>query len=415
MPTLLRNPWQQSVCTVLLVAFTYTANAENWPGWRGPRGDGTSLEADVPTQWSATENIAWKVPIPGTGHASPVVWEGQVFLVWTVEASEERVLGCFDRLTGKLLWQQTVLRAPLEDKHPLNSYASSTPATDGELVYVAFLDREEMLVAAYDFEGRQRWVVRPGPFASKHGFCSCPVLFEDLVIVNGDHDGDSFVVALDRASGETRWKIERENHTRSYSTPLVRELDGRMQMILPGNKCVASYDPRTGRRHWIIDGPTEQFVATAVYGQGLIFMTCGFPDYHILAIRPDGSGNVSESHIAWRTTRGASYVPSPIFVGDYFLLTADGGVASCFQATSGDRAWMNRLGSHYSGSPITAGGLVYFTDDEGITKLIRPGPSLDVVAENHLGEACFSSPAVSRGNLFIRGDKHLYCIGPQPR
>ncbi|MBX3413632.1 MAG: PQQ-binding-like beta-propeller repeat protein [Pirellulales bacterium] len=389
--------------------------AEDWPGWRGPRGDGSSLETNVPTHWNATENIAWKVPLPGTGHASPVIWQDRLFLVWAVEEREQRVLGGFDRRTGELLWQQVVVTAPLEDKHGLNSYASSTPATDGELLYVAFLDRDSMLVAAYDFDGRQQWLVRPGPFASKHGFCSCPVLFEDLVIVNGDHDGESYVVALDRATGETRWKIDRANHTRSYSTPLVREIDGRTQMILSGNKCVASYDPRDGRQHWIIDGPTEQFVATCVYGEGLIFMTCGFPDYHILAIRPDGEGNVTDSHIAWRETKGASYVPSPIFAGSHFLLTADGGVASCFQATSGDRVWMKRLGSHYSGSPVTAGGLVYFTDDEGITKVIRPGAELEVVAENSLGESCYSSPAISQGNLFIRGEKHLYCIGPRPQ
>lgn len=405
---------KRAVICLLLVACSAPAVAEDWPGWRGPRGDGTSLEADVPTQWSPTENIAWKAPLPGSGHASPVVWQDRVFLVWAVEEKEERVLGCFDRRTGELRWQQTVLTAPLEDKHDLNSYASSTPATDGELVYVAFLDRESMLVAAYDFEGKQQWLVRPGPFASKHGFCSCPVLFEDLVIVNGDHDGQSYVVALDRATGETRWKIDRTNHTRSYSTPLVREIDGRTQMILSGNKCVASYDPHDGHQHWIIDGPTEQFVATCVYGEGLILMTCGFPDYHILAIRPDGEGNVTDTHIAWRTSKGASYVPSPIFAGNYFLLTADGGVASCFQATTGDRVWMNRIGSHYSGSPVAAGGLVYFTDDEGITKVIRPGAELEVVAENMLGEPCYSSPAISYGNLFIRGEKHLYCIGPRP-
>lgn len=404
-----------SLVGALLAILASSACAEDWPGWRGPRGDGTSLERNVPTHWSATENIAWKTPIPGTGHASPIVWHDRVFLVWAVEENEARVLGCFDRRTGKLLWQETVLTAPLEDKHDLNSYASSTPATDGELIYVAFLDRESMLVAAYDFNGKQQWLARPGPFASKHGFCSCPVLFEDLVIVNGDHDGQSYVVALDRATGQTRWKIDRTNHTRSYSTPLVREIDGRTQMILSGNKCVASYDPRDGHQHWIIDGPTEQFVATCVYGQGLIFMTCGFPDYHILAIRPDGEGNVTDSHIAWRETKGASYVPSPIFADNYFLLTADGGVASCFQATSGDRVWMKRLGSHYSGSPVTAGGLVYFTDDEGITKLIRPGAEMEVVAENALGEPCYSSHAISHGNLFIRGEKHLYCIGPQPK
>ena len=152
-------------------------------------------------------------------------------------------------------------------------------ATDGKLVYVAFLDQESMFVAAYDFAGKQRWAVRPGPFFSKHGFCSSPVLFEDLVIVNGDHDGDSYLVALDRHTGKTVWKTPRENQTRSYCTPIIRTIDGRTQMVLSGNKCVASYDPYNGKRHWIIDGPTEQYVASLVYNGRLLFMTAGFPRF----------------------------------------------------------------------------------------------------------------------------------------
>lgn len=387
--------------------------AENWPGWRGPRGDGTCLEGALPVSWSATENVAWQVPVPGGGHASPIVWNDRIFTVTAVEETGARDLLCFQRSDGSLLWQTTVLTAPLEGKHPLNSYASSTPATDGEQVYVAFLDGEEMLVAAYDFAGREVWSARPGPFHSKHGFCSNPVLFEELVIVNGDHDGESFLVALDRESGETVWKIDRENKTRSYSTPIIRQFDGRTQLLLSGNMCVASYDPRDGRRHWIIDGPTEQFVASIVDHDGLLFMTCGFPEHHILCIRPDGYGNVTDTHVAWRTTRGASYVPSPIAAGGYFLVVSDGGVASCFEVQSGERVWMQRIGTHFSASPITAEGLVYFLSDEGVTTIIRPGPELEVVAENKLEERCFASPAASNGQLFIRTEESLFCIGPR--
>ena len=202
------------------------ANAENWPAWRGPRGDGTSQERDIPTRWTADENIAWKAAVPGVGHASPIVWQDQVFIVSCLEETQERILLSFDRVGGKLLWQQVVLRSPLEDKHQLNSFASSTPATDGRLVYVTFLDRQEMVVAAYDFSGKQVWLVRPGGFSSKHGYCSCPVLFEDKVIVNGDHDGDAYLVALECSTGKTVWKIDRENKTRSYSTPIIRQIDG---------------------------------------------------------------------------------------------------------------------------------------------------------------------------------------------
>ncbi len=405
-----------AACWTLLTLgmFAPAVQGENWPGWRGPRGDGTSGEQHVPTRWSPDENITWQVEIPGKGHASPVVWGDRIFVVTCDEEAKERILLCLDRHTGRQLWQQVVLKSPLEHKHRLNSFASSTPATDGQLVYVTFLDRDEMVVAAYDFAGQERWLVRPGPFSSTHGYCSCPVLFENKVIVNGDHDGDAYLVALDRQTGKIVWKTPRENKTRSYSTPLIRKIDGRTQMILTGSKCVASYDPHDGSRHWIIDGPTEQFVATVVYNGELIFLTAGFPELHILAIRPDGSGNVTDTHVAWRTTKGAGYVPSPIAAGEYFLVVSDGGIASCFEAATGKVAWKERLGTHFSSSMVSAAGLVYFTSDEGHTTIVRPGPKLDVVAENDLGEYCFASPAISDGQLFFRGENHLFCIGGEP-
>jgi outer membrane protein assembly factor BamB len=280
-------------------------------------------------------------------------------------------------------------------------------------VYVSFLDRTDLLVAAYDFAGERKWLVRPGEFKSVHGFCSSPVLFQDMVIVNGDHDGDAYLAALDRATGKTIWKTSRENKTRSYCVPLIRNLDGRDQLLLSGSKCVASYDPATGKRHWIIDGPTEQFVASLVVNKGLVFVTGGYPDHHLVAIRPTGrdNANVTESHIAWRDTKGVSYVPSPIAVGDYFLVVSDEGIASCLDAATGKRFWMERLGDHHSASLVSAGGLVYFIADSGVTRVVRPGPSFDIVAENKLGDYCYASPAISDGQLFIRSERYLYCIG----
>lgn len=396
---------------------------ENWPGWRGPRGDGSSQEAETPVQWNGVtgENIAWKTPIPGTGHSSPIIWQDRVFIVSCLDENQERVLFCFDRRDGKELWRRAVVTAPLEKKHGLNSFASGTPVTDGKLVYVTFLEADfgsktertpgNMVVAAYSFEGEQRWLVKPGRFASVHGYCSSPILFENLLIVNGDHDGDSYLVALDSQTGETRWKTPREHKTRSYVTPIIREIDGRTQMILSGSKSVVSYDPRTGEKHWWMDGPTEQFVASMVYDGKYVFLTAGFPDYHILAIRPDGKGNVTDSHVVWRTTKQCSYVPSPVIAGSHFLVVSDPGIASCFDAASGERYWMERLGKHYSASLITARGLVYFLADDGVMKVVKPGPKLDVVAENPLGEYCYASPAVSQGQLFLRGERHLWCIG----
>ncbi len=402
----------------LLLAFSGSdADAENWPCWRGPRGDGTSHESGSPTKWDgqAMQNIDWRVPVPGVGHASPIVWGDRIFLVTCMEDNQDRNLLCLDRASGKTLWTQTVVRSPLEKKHRLNSYASSTPATDGRQVYATFLDEDHMVVAAYDMQGNQRWLVRPGEFYSRHGYCSSVLLFEDLVLVNGDHDGDAYLVALDRETGETVWKTPRENKTRSDCAPIIRQIDGRTQMIRSGSKCVASYDPRDGSRHWIIDGPTEQFVASLVYNGELLFMTAGFPEFHIMAIRPDGHGNVTDSAVVWHTQKGCSYVPSPIVGGGgkYFLVVSDTGIASCFEADTGHRHWMKRIGPHYSASPISADGLVHFLSDEGVTTIIRPGEEFQVVAENALGEECYASPAVNRGQILIRSKKHLWCIGEE--
>jgi hypothetical protein len=329
--------------------------------------------------------------------------------------TEERLLLCLDRDSGRELWRKTVLTAPLERKHKENSFASSTPATDGQRVFVTFLDGLDAVIAAYDLDGKQLWLARPGQFTSQHGFSSSPVVFEDKVIINGDHDGDAWIAAVARTDGHTLWKIDRENKTRSYCTPIIRELAGRTQMILSGSKCVASYDPHNGQRHWIIDGPTEQFVASIVYNpkHDMLFMTGGFPAHHILGIKPDGQGNVTESKIVWRTTKGVSYVPSPISEGDYFVVVSDGGIASCFDAASGELYWQERVGPHAHSSIVSANGLVYVTTDNGDTTVIKPGKTYEKIAQNALGEPTSSSPAISDGHLFLRGSKHLFCFGPK--
>ena len=403
--------------------------AENWPGWRGPRGDGTSLEKGVPVKWSATENVAWKMKVPGRGHSSPVIWGDRVLLASCLPEKEQRILLCLDRRTGRELWRRVVIKSGLETLHRLNSRASGTPATDGKLIFATFMKIDgrkvpapnvgaarlitpgTIVVAAFDMDGRQKWNVEIGEFISAHGFNSCPVIYEDLVIINGDHDGKSYMAALDRETGKVRWKVKREHGIRSYGTPIIRKVGGRTQMVLAGSKAVTSYDPDTGRQHWTVDGPTEQFVASMVFDGSHFFVTGGFPERHILAIRPDGKGNVTETHIAWRARRGASYVPSPIVVGKYFLVVADSGVASCFLAKTGERLWMERLGGGHSASTISAGGLVYFVSDKGVTSVVKPGPKFEVMAKNEIGELVSSSPAISQGQIFIRGEKHLFCVG----
>ena len=405
-------------------------NAEDWPAWRGPRGDGNSSETTAPTRWDGTAgtNVAWKVALRGSGVGSPIVWQDRLFIISCDEEAEERLLHCLDPATGETRWERIVFRGPLETLHRLNSRASSTPATDGESVFTTFLQVDgrlipapnvgsprdmtpgRILAASYDMDGNLRWTSSPGEFISAHGFCSNPVIYEDLVILNGDHDGESYLVALDRENGEVRWKVPRAHKIRSYVTPLLRTIDGRDQLVLGGSMHVASYDPRTGKQHWKIEGPTEQFVASMVFDGDLFFLTAGFPDYHILAIRPDGHGDVTDTHIAWRTQRGASYVPSPIVVGKYFVIVSDKGIASCFDSPTGNRLWMERLGGGHSASLVAAGGNVYFLSDDGVMTVVRPGAQLEVVAKSPLGERCSASPAIAGGRLFLRGEKTLFAI-----
>jgi outer membrane protein assembly factor BamB len=385
--------------------------AADWPGWRGPRGDGSTEETTFPIRWSKTENVKWKAPLPGTGHSSPVVSKGKVFVTACVEAEQKRVLLCLDREDGKVLWERTVLVAPLEKKHALNSYASSTPAADGERVYVTFYDRPRMRVYCYDYAGNKLWETSPGEFHSVHGFCSSPVLYRDLVIVNGDQDAEAFIVALDRASGEERWRIDRPNRLRSYCPPVIGDVNGRPQMVLTGSKCVTGYDPDTGKQLWIVDGPTEQFVSSVVFHRGLVFLTAGFPDRWVMAIDPTGSGNVTKSHVRWSKKNDGGYVPSPVAHDGHFYLVTDEGMASCWEAATGKRVWHERLGRHHSGSGVAAGGYVYFADDDGVTFVLKASPEFELVARNPIGERCYSSPAFSDGEIFLRGERHLYCIG----
>lgn len=411
------------VAILCLLITAGSARAENWPGWRGPRGDGSSVEENVPTKWNGTtgENVLWKVELPGWGHGSPIVWEDRIFTLACIEDTEERVLLSLDRKTGKVLWQEVVFKAPLEKRHKLNSFASSTPATDGDLIYVTFLEPDfgstnkrtpgDIVVAAYDFSGKLKWRVKPGRFASVHGFCSSPVIYKDKVIVNGDHDGDSYIVGLDSQTGETSWQVKRAHKTRSYVTPLIREIDGRTQMVLSGSRHIASYDPSDGKMHWKIEGPTEQYVASLVYDGDLFFMTAGFPEHHVMGIRPDGKGDVTKSHVQWHSRESKCYVPSPAVLGKYLFIADDRGTATCYATDSGEVVWKDRLGNHFSASLITANELVYFTADNGITKVVRPGGELDVVEENELGEYCYASPIVSHSQIYLRGEKHLFCIG----
>jgi len=403
--------------SLLSPASTSPVAAENWPAWRGPHGDGTCIETQAPTEWSATQNVVWKTAVPGLGHSSPIVWGDRVFTATAFPEREERALVCFDRGTGKLLWSRTVLNAPLEHKNGENSFASCTPATDGERVYVAFLEVKQIAMAAFDFNGKPLWLVRPGEFQNDHGFSSSPVLYDDKVILSAQGKQGNFLVALSRVDGHTVWKNALENPSNSFGQPLVRSLAGRPQLVLCGDKAVTSFDPRSGDRLWFAENASTDFVITPVYNEqaGLLLSSSSWPKKELQAIKPDGSGNVTETKIVWKSMAGAPYVPSPIAVGRFFLTVVDGGnEIHCIEAATGQSLWREPLG-HTHASPVTVGGLVYFLNDAGVTHVIKPGEKFERIAANDLGEKCFASPAVSGGQIFVRGATNLYCIGAAGR
>jgi outer membrane protein assembly factor BamB len=401
------------LCGWLCVSWAAGSLGENWPMWRGPRGDGTSLERGIPLHWSSTSNVVWKTPVPGEGHSSPIVWGDRLFLTTALKEAQERCLLGFDRQTGRLLWQQAVLKSPLEPKNSENSYASTTAATDGERVYVTFLDQKEVVVAAYDFTGKQVWLVRPGQFYSQHGFSHTPILFEDRVLIACYSKGENFIVALAAKDGQTLWKLPCENATQSYSPPLVREMAGRVQMVVAGNKAVTSLDPKTGRVLWVSDGPSEDCVITPVFNDraGLVLSCSSWPKRVLQGIRPDGEGNVTATKVVWSTTEGAPYVPSPISVGEWFFTSGFATKeAFCFEAATGKVLWHEKVGLHHA-SPVASGDRIYFLNDDGVAHVVKAGPQFELLARNELGEKTYASPAISQGRIYLRSFQNLYCIG----
>ncbi|MDB4784329.1 PQQ-binding-like beta-propeller repeat protein [Akkermansiaceae bacterium] len=396
--------------TVIFLSLLANSSAGEWPGWRGPTGDGVVPDEKAPLEWSIEKDVKWKVKIPGKGHASPIIWGDELFLVSADEESGERLLMCLSIKTGKTLWQKTVLESPIEKVHRKNSRASSTPVTDGKSIYVSFLDQEKMFIAAYNLEGKKLWEKRPGIFSSVHGYCSSPILWKDKVIINGDHDGNAYIVALNKETGSEAWKTPRPNKTRSYCTPLIRTIGGRNQLILSGSKSVASYDPDTGKQHWIIDGPTDQFVASLVYDQKYLYMTCGFPSKHMMAIDPTGSGNVTETHVIWHTRKNPSYVPSPVVVKGYYLVVSDSGTATCWRAHEGKLLWKQKLGREHSASLVVLRDHVVFGSEKGLITVVKPGPEFEEIAKMELSEPLWASPVIADGNWFLRGEEHLFCI-----
>jgi len=397
--------------SIALMSAALNVNAQNWPCWRGPNGDGTSIEKNIPVKWDSVTNVVWKVRVPGTGYSSPAVWNDRLFITTALNGTLEKMLLCYSVRNGELLWKKTVVKSKFENKHDNNSYASGTPATDGNLVFVSFLDGDNVVVAAYDFAGKQVWVQKPGTFSSPHGYSCSPVIYEDKVIINGDSQGNSFVAALGKSDGHIVWRVKHERPAHSFSTPIIRNIGGKNQMIFCGNREIASYNPADGSKNWFYSGPSEDFCNSPVYCEkkGLVLVSSAWPTRILVALRPDGKGDVSKSGLVWQTKKGAYYVPSPVCTDDYLFTTMTTGENYCIDIATGAAVWIQPNGAQYS-SPVLVNGLVYMPNDEGIISIIKPGPKYDCIAKNPIGEKLYASPAISSGKIYIRGFQHLFCI-----
>lgn len=389
----------------------------DWPAWRGAAQDGRSGDQKAPTKWSRTENVLWKTPVPGQGHSSPIVYGDRVFLTTADEATKKQSVLAFDRKTGTSIWSTLAHEGPFPRKNPKNSHASATLACDGKRVYGVFLNDRSLDALATDLDGRILWQSKVGDFSSEHGYGSSPVLYRSLLIVNGDSLKDSFIAALDTNTGKIAWRTERPATGRhgSYATPVVATLAGKPQVILTGMNETTSYDPETGKRLWSVRGPAEVTGCTPAWSESLVFASGGFPEKQLLAIRPNGQGDVTESHIAWRTGKGITYVPSPLYHAGNLYVVADGGVISCFEAATGKQIWQDRLQGAFTASLVLAGDLLYATNEAGKTFILKTGPKFEVVATNDLGEGALATPTICGGQIFLRTDRHLWCFGDPAR
>lgn len=412
-----------SSLTCILLAVVGSLHAENWPQFRGPTGQGLSTESSIPLNWSVTENIAWKTELPGESWSSPVVWGDRVFATTATEGGESCRVLSLDRASGRVHWNQEVFRQVPRRKEGRNTYATPTPATDGERVYVCFGDGS---IAALDFAGTLVWTNRDYPFYGQHGLGTA-LLLEDGVLVmarDGSSDGEdkglgwqtpwdkSYVLALDAKTGKQLWKTGRGLSRISHGTPVIWQDGGRKVVVSEAGDVVQGFDLMTGERLWSNEVVGEGKVPSTVIGDGLVFTAGGWGGKEsIKAFKLGGAGDLKEANLVWEQKKGMPKVPSMIYLKPHLFAITDGGIASCLDAATGELIWQERIGGNFSASPVAAAGRIYFVGDNGETTVIAAGPEFKILARNALGEKVQASPAVSHGHIFIRTERHLFCIG----
>ena len=399
---------------LVLTVIGVGVRAEDWPQFRGPTGQGHSAERGVPLDWSESRNVTWKTPVPGRGWSSPVVAAGRVWLTTSVKANGASLRAlAYDADTGREVVNVEVFHIRnAELLNAKNSHASPTPIVEGDRVFVHFGAEG---TAALSTSGDIVWKTRL-PYQSQHGNGGSPVLYGDLLILNCDGSDEAFVVALDKCTGKTRWKTSRRQPwDQAYTTPLVIRVGERDQLVSVGAYRAGAYDPQTGKEIWRVsyaDGFSN--VPRPVYGNGLVYIATGFQQPSLLAVRPDGGGDVTKTHVAWTLRRAAPLTPSPLLVDGELYVVNDGGIASCLDAKTGEAYWQQRLGGEYSASPVFADGRIYFLSEEGAATAIAPGRVFRRLGTSSLDGATLASMAVSDGSIFIRTETRVYRIGKTP-
>ena len=410
----------RSLFAALLLAACPLLRGEDWPEFRGPTGQGTSTAIGLPTEWSATKNVAWKVPVPGAGWSSPAISGGRIFLTTGVPNASGGVslrALALDVASGRALWETEVFsatEASVKPVHSKNSPASPTAIVEGDRVYLHFGHHG---TACLDRAGKILWRNHSLRYDPLHGNGGSPALAGDRLVFNSDGTKDPFVVALEKATGEVAWKVPRGITVKSYfsfCTPLVIRVNGRTQIITPGSGAVWALDPKDGREIWRVRyGEGYSVVPRPVFAHGLLFIATGFNRADLLAIRPDGAGDVTDTHVAWRTTKGAPLTPSVVVVGDELYGVADSGIATCWDAKTGTVHWQERIEGNYSASPIVAEGKIFFLSEDGVGTVVKAARTFEKIATNTLEERALASYAVADGALFIRTAGHLYRMGRQ--
>lgn len=396
-----------------------SARAENWPQFRGPLGRSVSSESGIPVQWSSETNIAWRSDLPGESWSSPIVWEDRIFVTTATDGGEACHVLALDRKTGFLLWDKVVFQQTLRRKEGRNTFATPTPATDGQRVYACFGDGS---FAALNFAGETVWTNRDYAFYGQHGLGSSPVLHNGLLLMarDGSSDGEdkkigwqkpwdqAYVVALDARTGKERWKTRRGLSRISHGAPALWEHDGKVDLVSEAGDVVQGFNLETGERLFSHEVIGEGKVPSTVIGDGMVFTSGGWGGREsIKAFRLAGG----DPPLVWEQRKGMPKVPSMVYVKPHLFAVTDGGVATCMKSETGEIAWQERLGGSYSASPVSAEGRIYFVSDDGETSVVDAGPVFHLLSKNPLGEKVQASPAISQGHLYLRTEKHLFAIG----